>query len=140
MKQIITLFVGVFMLIAGSATASYHVDELEVDQLFADAQEITYASLEEMTNPDLGAVMTIVGPQADDDTHIWAALAGTLQLITGLWFIPAHRVILGTSTGTIIGYVITCGGCGLVTLVDVIVLLAKGNSGKYYDNSRFFMW
>ncbi len=54
-----------------------------------------------------------------------------------------HRFYLGTKTMTGVGYILTCGGLGIVTFVDWIVLLIgviEDDVKKYVDNPRFFMW
>ncbi len=50
---------------------------------------------------------------------------------------------MGTATLTGVGYILTLGGCGIVQLVDWVVLLigaANNDIGKYEDNTKFFMW
>lgn len=54
-----------------------------------------------------------------------------------------HRAYLGTSAGVIVGYILTCGGCGILQTVDFIVLLMgaiDGDVSKYENNKKFFMW
>ncbi|TAE38530.1 MAG: TM2 domain-containing protein [Runella slithyformis] len=55
-----------------------------------------------------------------------------------------HRFYMGTATLTGIGYILTCGGCGIVATVDWVVLLIamvnKEGISKYEDNPKFFMW
>ena len=54
-----------------------------------------------------------------------------------------HRFYMGTAVLTGVGYILTGGGCGVVVLIDWIVLLigaAGGDISKYEDNTKFFMW
>jgi TM2 domain-containing membrane protein YozV len=54
-----------------------------------------------------------------------------------------HRFYMGTKTMTGIGYILTCGGLGIVSLVDWILLLVgviNDDIDKYVDNPKFFMW
>ena len=42
-----------------------------------------------------------------------------------------------------VGYILTCGGCGIVATVDWIVLLIgliNNDISKYVNNPKFFMW
>lgn len=59
-------------------------------------------------------------------------------------FLGIHRFYMGTATLTGVGYILTLGGCGIVALVDWVVLLIalidKGGISKYEDNPKFFMW
>ncbi|OWY19836.1 TM2 domain-containing protein [Sphingobacteriales bacterium UPWRP_1] len=62
------------------------------------------------------------------------------------WFLGSlgiHRFYLGTKTLTGIGYILTCGGFGIVALVDWVMLLIgliDDDISKYIDNPKFFMW
>ncbi|MFN4083031.1 MAG: TM2 domain-containing protein [Bacteroidia bacterium] len=74
-----------------------------------------------------------------------AAAVYIIPRIINLPFIVAgmHRIYLGTKTWTWVGYILTCGGCGIVQLVDTVLLLIgaiKGDVSKYEDNPKFFMW
>jgi TM2 domain-containing membrane protein YozV len=55
-----------------------------------------------------------------------------------------HRAYLGTSTQTIILYIITAGGVfGIVPTLDWILLLKgiqNGDISKFINNRRFIMW
>ncbi len=54
-----------------------------------------------------------------------------------------HRFYMGTAVLTGVGYILTFGGCGIVVLIDWIVLLigaASNDISKYEDNTKFFMW
>jgi TM2 domain-containing membrane protein YozV len=55
-----------------------------------------------------------------------------------------HRVYLGTSTKTVILYIVTAGGVfGIVPMIDWILLLKgiqNGDISKYVNNRKFIMW
>jgi len=51
-----------------------------------------------------------------------------------------HRFYLGTSVPTMVAYVITLGGFGIVTVIDVIQLIIAKDISPFIDNPDFFMW
>ena len=54
--------------------------------------------------------------------------------------LPIHRWILGGyGVGQSILYMVTLGGCGCIPLVEGIMLLASGDSGRYCDCSKFLL-
>lgn len=113
--------------------SSFEVNENQLDALFAEAEDIS-------NEIDLSVLNNMVAPtevKADKSP----AAAFVLAWILG--WLGIHRAYMGTSTGTIIGYILTCGGFGIVAFVDWIVLLIgliNDDISKYVDNSKFFMW
>ncbi len=112
---------------------SFEVNEAQLDALFAEAEDIS-------ENLDLSVIANLNAPQevkADKSP----AVAFVLAWFIG--FLGIHRAYMGTSTGTIIAYILTCGGFGIVAFVDWIVLLIgviNDDISKYVDNPKFFMW
>jgi TM2 domain-containing membrane protein YozV len=52
-----------------------------------------------------------------------------------------HRIYLGTATMTWVGYILTCGGCGILPTIDFWVMVFNYNNiDKFVDNDKFFMW
>ena len=102
--------------------------------------EIDYDALYEAVESDLNGSLTFKGPNRQASLHVWAAIAGAAELLTGLVFLPIHRIILGTSPTTIVGYVLTCGGCGVITLIDTVLLIVYSRDERYVGSSRFIMW
>ena len=55
-----------------------------------------------------------------------------------------HRVYSGTSTTTVILYIVTAGGIlGIVPMIDWILLLRSiqtGDSSRFVNNRKFIMW
>ncbi len=138
-RFLLVLFALTVLASQDSFATNYELDEAAYEQLFEDATELEiqdYSCIQGQEENALGYVSDIA---RGDDLHALAAIAGIGELVLGLWFLPIHRIILGTSTGTIVGYVLTCGGCGLITLVDVILLLVN-NDGRYVEVPRFIMW
>lgn len=71
------------------------------------------------------------------------AIAFVLAFVIG--YLGIHRIYMGTSTGVVIGYILTCGGLGIVATIDWIVLLIAlvkddKDISEYVDSKRFFMW
>jgi len=139
MKKILTLVVvAMFAFVATPAAASnYFLDNAAVDAMFAQAEVIEINELQPMAPFAEGGFEGQTFVQADKDPLVAFLLA---------WFLGPlgiHRVYLGTSTGTVIGYILTAGGCGIVALVDWIMLLVgvmNDDISDYIDNPRFFMW
>ena len=69
-------------------------------------------------------------------------IAWLISFPTGM--LGLHRVYLGTSTTTVILYIVTAGGfLGIVPMIDWILLLRgiqNGDISKFVGNRRFIMW
>lgn len=119
-------------------TSDYFLDHSAVDQLFAEAVEVDPLAMHSMA-PTVAAMQdnNVTIAANDKDPAIAFILA---------WFVGPlgiHRAYLGTSTGTIVGYILTLGGCGIVAFVDWVVLLiglVNDDIDQYVDNPSFFMW
>lgn len=115
----------------------YRLDEAAVDQMFAQAEQADFLAMNTMA-PLAGAASTA--------THFLQAEKNPAVAFILAWFVGylgIHRAYLGTSTGTIIAYILTLGGCGIVAFVDWVVLLiglVNDDISKYVDNPSFFMW
>ncbi len=126
----------VFGLFSFQASASsYYVDHAAVDQMFAQAEQVDMSVMNSMV-PLVAAPSSMASLDEPDPTiaFILAWFVGPLGI---------HRAYLGTATGTIVGYVLTLGGCGIVAFVDWVVLLIgliNDDISKYVDNPAFFMW
>ncbi len=62
------------------------------------------------------------------------------EYILLFWWFPLHRIYLGTTNQTLAAYILTCGGCGFITLIDAIVLLIDEEPQRFVDNPQFIMW
>ncbi len=132
---LIVLFAGVF--VARAESNQYRLDQAAVDNMFAQAEQVDFLAMNALSplnaNSGQGAAYQSNGKQP--------AVAFVLA-----WFLGPlgiHRAYLGTSTGVIIGYILTLGGCGIVALVDWIMLLIgliEDDISKYINNPKFFMW
>ncbi len=132
--SLLILFAGVFVFEASANT--YRLDQAEVDQMFAQAEQVDLMAMHSMSPMTSNTASTMLAVQDKDPliAFILAWVVGPLGI---------HRAYLGTSTGTIIAYILTAGGCGIVAMVDWIVLLiglVNDDISKYIDNPSFFMW
>ncbi len=128
---ILFLFFGLFSYQANASM--YHLNHDEVDQMFAQAEQVDMLAMHSMA--PMATTTTFLAQEKDP------AIAFVLAFVGG--YLGIHRIYLGTSTGTIIGYILTGGGCGIVAFVDWVVLLVglvNDDISKYVDNPRFFMW
>ncbi len=133
-KAVLPLLFLCFGLFSIQSEASiYHIDHEAVDQMFAQAEQVDMLAMNSMA------------PMATTTTFVAQEKDPVIAFILA-WFIGPlgiHRAYLGTSTGTIIGYILTLGGCGIVAFVDWVVLLIgmiNNDISKYVDNPSFFMW
>ena len=66
--------------------------------------------------------------------------ATALFLAVTVGILGVHRWYLGTSTTTLVAYVVTLGGFGIVTVIDIIQLITAKDVSSCFDNPEFFMW
>jgi len=138
MKKILTLF-SLLLLVGFSMTltaGNYKLDQSKVDAVFATADQATTLSVFDLA--DFNALQ-LPGQKVDEKDPVIA-----LVLCSVLGYIGAHRLYLGTETMTFVLYLITAGGCGIITLVDwvqlLMVVLDKKPLDPYTDNPNFIMW
>lgn len=134
MKKLLTLFLlFAFLLPFNSNAESYRLDQNKIDASFAAATELSIMSVFDMSD------MQIPGQVLDDKDPV---LAFVLATVVG--YLGIHRLYLGTEPIVVILYIITGGGCGIVTLIDwimlLLVLLDEKDIGPYIDNPSFLMW
>jgi len=140
MKQLFCLLlVCLFATTATYASVSqFKVNDAQIDQLMNNSQELNAAQVDfNVTGNDLGLNPNMTKVAGDKNPVVAFILA---------WFLGSlgiHRFYLGTKTLTGIGYILTCGGFGIVALVDWVMLLIgliDDDISKYIDNPKFFMW
>ncbi|MBL6963598.1 MAG: TM2 domain-containing protein [Bacteroidetes bacterium] len=133
MKKVFTVFAffvitSTFLFADGG---KYKINDQAVDHMIASATEI---SMNDMSTLNIG--MNSVPSEQVSEKNPWVA-----WILCATYF--GHRIYLGSKTGTIILYVCTGGGCGIVTTVDAIVLLIGAineDISKFIDNDKFIMW
>jgi TM2 domain-containing membrane protein YozV len=117
-----------------NTTVNYEINDAQIEQLFSEANDITDTQLLNVLNKNMNS------PTFKDSK---SALTATL-LSFFLGSLGIHRFYLGTKTLTGIGYILTCGGLGIVSFIDFVVLLIRTVENKsiapFVDNPKFFMW
>jgi len=146
MKKLFALVFCVAVMTAGKTfanpVAEYLVDAQAIeqtlnagDQLDMANVEQASAALENLMNSPEGTTKVMAGDKKP-------VVAFILSWVVG--FLGIHRAYLGTSGGVIVGYILTCGGLGIVNLIDWIVLLMEVIEEKKFDsyvnNKKFFMF
>ena len=127
----VLVFLGLFAVQAN--VSNYFVDHAALDVMFEQAEQVDMFSMNAMA-PLASTNATVVSEPDAAIAFILAWFVGPLGI---------HRAYLGTSTGTIIAYILTLGGCGIVAFVDWVVLLiglVNNDISNYVDNPSFFMW
>jgi hypothetical protein len=135
-KRIIQLFtIALFTLTFSVVSAgNYQIDDGALDQLFSSAQTISILDMGAETSSGFSDLST---PAFYQDKDPLVALL--LNIFVGT--LGVHRFYLGTEPLTGIAYILTLGGCGIVTFVDLIVLAINFDDiSPYVDNPKFFMW
>ncbi len=140
MKKTIILFVVSMIVSIGTfaSNSAYVIDDQKVDALVTNAIDLTMTDLAVMEVP---AEFMFNSPNQVNSEKT-AVIAFILCWAVGV--LGIHRLYLGTSTGTFIGYLLTCGGLGIVSFIDWIVLLlevvGEQDISRFVDNPKFFMW
>jgi TM2 domain-containing membrane protein YozV len=125
-----------------ATTAEYMLDEVKVEQMFNQSQDITAEAADIMAQYSLADIGDLAGSAN-------AALLGDKKPVVAFilcWVLGGlgiHRFYMGTKTMTGVGYILTCGGLGIVAFIDWIMLLIgliNDDISKYVDNPKFFMW
>lgn len=143
MTRYFTYLLFPFLLLAGfqqGFAASYELDDAAIDELFADAVVITA----EQALVQYEAEVAMMMDEHFDRNAVIASPNDDRQLgaIVLCWFfggIGIHRVYLGGQGSLIFIYCITFGGCGVVWLVDLIILITDGTD-RFENNNRFIAW
>ncbi|HKM94916.1 MAG TPA: TM2 domain-containing protein [Prolixibacteraceae bacterium] len=134
-KIVLLLFVVLALMVSQQAKASvYHVDEISVDQLFDNAVETS------MLDFNAVALNTVAG---NADKNVVSGKDPMIALVLNFFLgsFGAHRFYMGTEVLTGIGYILTCGGLGIVNLIDFIVLIIHYDDiSPFVNNPAFFMW
>jgi TM2 domain-containing membrane protein YozV len=138
MKKLVFAFLTVFALgsvnLQAMETDNFFIDDSSVELLFEQAKEEVTIKQDFFSVYDFTKQEKISG----GDNPI---IAFVLAWFIG--FLGIHRAYMGTNAAVVIGYILTIGGCGIVVLVDWIVLLIgviNNDISKYVDNTKFFMW
>lgn len=146
MKKITVAFFFFAFLLCGTSsfaeTSEYFVNDAAIEQSLEGGIQIMSDITSEKVADALAAAQGIQG-QAKIAADKSEAVAFILSFLVGP--LGIHRIYMGTSAGVVVGYILTCGGLGIVSFIDWIVLLiALVDDGKtidkYVGSKRFFMW
>lgn len=139
MKKLMCILV-VFLagiMVTHAETSQYRLDQAAVDNMFAQAEQVDFLAMN-----SLGALSA----NAEGGGNFYLREKNPAVAFVLAWFLGPlgiHRAYLGTRTGVIVGYILTLGGCGIIALIDWVVLLIgliEDDISKYIDNPKFFMW
>jgi TM2 domain-containing membrane protein YozV len=145
MKRIVLLFAFALVTGSGFGSSNYHLDESKVEDIFNSSKDITGEIVVALNS---GAYLhnfmfNGCSSPAESDKQTTAGIIAIAQFVTGTGFIPIYRFMLGTGgkNGTVFGlYCVTCGGLGLLPLIDAIMLLTDDSGNKYVGSGKFLMW
>ena len=120
---------------------AYTIDDNAIEQVFAEAADVTVADLQLFGNQVLGAPEM---PAANMQFVANPNPGGAWAICWVLGEFGIHRHYMGTSKPMWLYYTLTCGGIfGVVTIVDWVVLLIgaiQGDISQYCGNDSFIMW
>lgn len=141
MPLIILLFF-IFSINSKVYSNEYFLNEDVIEASFNNAEDITSQYMF-MLNGGIFNQLNL-SSISEDNTQIYAAIAGGLGLFLGIgFFIPIHRLMLGTNgqfAKVCALYCITVSGLGLITLADIFMMLVDETKSKYINNPKFIMW
>lgn len=144
MKKVLFLLAAIvaFSCNAFAEVDPYVVDDNAIDEVFAQATEVTAA--------DLNAVIAdsqFLMPGMENNAVYTSASVNPWIAFALCWVVGGfgiHRHYMGTKNFMWAIYTFTCGGIfGIVTFVDWVVLLMgaiNDDIRSYCNNDKFFMW
>ncbi|HEX5001121.1 MAG TPA: TM2 domain-containing protein [Bacteroidia bacterium] len=138
---VLSLVMGLLSINSFAGASQYKLDNSSVDALFAQSVNVTSTMMTgtaDLSFASFAIPTSSSNAMVGDKTPVVAFL-----LAFFLGFLGIHRFYLGTKTMTGVGYILTCGGLGIVAFVDWILLLIgtiNDDIDKYVDNPKFFMW
>ena len=143
MKNLFLIFLVALLSTATlSASSKYMVDEAAIEQVIENSTEVSDVTVFEAANSSSQIDRTTTSAtqqlRAGNDNAIAAFL-----LCWFVGYLGIHRFYMGTEALTGVAYILTGGGCGIVVMVDWIMLLIgliDDDISDYVDNSKFFMW
>jgi TM2 domain-containing membrane protein YozV len=130
-----------------AASSEYVVDDTAIEATINNGTAV--ASLTPSTQASAGVSASMLSMSGENTTQgpVFASDKSAMTAMILAFFLGSlgiHRFYMGTATLTGVGYILTLGGCGIVSLVDWVVLLIAAIDNKsisdYIDNPKFFMW
>jgi len=120
----------------------FKIDDAQIDQIMDNSEEL-------ISTAAMSFDFTSTTTALEADNNVVKVAAGEKNAVVAFilaWFLGGlgiHRFYLGTKALTGVGYILTCGGFGIVAFVDWVMLLIgliDDDISKYVDNPKFFMW
>ena len=142
LKKSLPLFLMTLLLMGfHSLSASpYEIDDEAIQVLFDQAEEISSEEAVAAFQTEYSELLQSYAPtSAPLSTLDGEDQLGAIVLCFFLGGLGIHRVYLGGRGMLVFFYCITGGGCGVVTLVDFIILIVDGTS-RFRNNNRFIAW
>jgi len=144
MKSLFLTALFTMSIIYASWADNYHLNESKLDQAFESSvdvsNDLSVTSFFESSSVESNAMLADGGM----DKHTLGAIICFAEWFLGVGIlIPIHRLYLGCGDKTIkvvALYCVTLGGCGLLPIIDGIMLIMDQGGTKYIDNPKFLMW
>ena len=141
--KLLTLLLTLVLITGSTAYASkYKLDEKAIELAFDQSENIT----QQLGVIDFYSTMSNTASISDDsmDKQKVAAIVAFAEWVLGIGIlIPIHRIILGCDgqeLKVIALYCVTLGGCGLLPLIDGVMLLVDDTKSRYIENPKYLMW
>src|SRR5688572_3728293 len=120
MKKLLvfSFLLSIFSVCAYAESQAYKLDDAKIDMMFEQSVDVTSnlmsgvadLSFASFAQPEVnGSSTTMVAEKSPIIAFLLAFFLGGLGI---------HRFYLGTKTMTGIGYILTCGGLGIVAFID----------------------
>lgn len=144
MKHLLSLIILLSALFVCRASqdvpSAYQLNDNDVEALFTHAEDIT----SDYKDADLNGFNATFKTKDNSEKQLIAGLIALGSWVTGIGFIvPIHRFVLGTDNHDFkifALYCITLSGCGVILLVDGVLLLVNSDNDQYIENGKFIMW
>ncbi len=128
-----------------ASTSEYVVDDVAIEATINNGIAVNSLMPAAEANANM-ATMMAAGTNTTNNPVFASDKSAMTAMILAFFLggLGIHRFYMGTATLTGVGYILTLGGCGVVALVDWVVLLIAAIDNKsisdYIDNPKFFMW
>lgn len=134
MKKLLLTCAFAIMAVCAASANNYVANDAAIDALVENSVEMVVEA-EAVAAP---AAATYVAAAGNDPI-----VATVLSWCLG--WCGVHRYYLGTEPWMALPYLLTCGGFGVVTLVDAVLLTidwikTDAVNSKYINNPRILMW
>jgi hypothetical protein len=141
---------AILISISGIAVSNdYKLDDKAIELRLSQSEDVTLEIAASFKKNEVGNLMAPSGSvyMMPDEGVNQELLWGILVLVVPFvgWPVPIHRLVLGAGgngVGIWAAYCFTLSGCGIINLVDGIMLIIDGaeDGSKYVDNGKFLMW